>query len=87
MFKRGEAMPVAMVLGGDPLCVFYGGMEAVVGIEVVQLGIYIGGALGGVLRIALTRLPIASAPEWPWVTLAINLVGDGIRDALDPRQR
>ena len=27
-FKRGEPMPVAMVLGGDPLCFFYGGLEA-----------------------------------------------------------
>src|SRR5438477_8684896 len=27
-FKRGEAMPVAMVLGGDPIAFFYGGVEA-----------------------------------------------------------
>ena len=26
-FKRGEPMPVAMVLGGDPLAFFYGGIE------------------------------------------------------------
>ena len=27
-FKRGEKMPVAMVVGGDPLAFFYGGVEA-----------------------------------------------------------
>jgi len=26
-FKRGEPMPVAMVVGGDPLAFFYGGLE------------------------------------------------------------
>ncbi len=30
--KRGEPMPVAMVLGGDPLCFFYGGLEAPYGV-------------------------------------------------------
>jgi CrcB protein len=37
--------------------------------------VFAGGATGAVARIALERLPIAGAPSWPWVTLAINLVG------------
>ena len=27
-FKRGEPMPIAMVVGGDPIAFFYGGVEA-----------------------------------------------------------
>ena len=34
-----------------------------------------GGALGAILRIALTKLPVAGAPSWPWITLAINIAG------------
>lgn len=37
--------------------------------------IFAGGALGAVLRIALSRLPVAGAPSWPWITLAVNLAG------------
>ncbi len=37
--------------------------------------IFAGGAIGAILRIALSRLPVAGAPAWPWVTLAINLAG------------
>src|SRR5581483_1937504 len=37
--------------------------------------IFAGGAIGAVLRIALSRLPVAGAPGWPLVTLAINLAG------------
>jgi len=39
------------------------------------LAIFTGGASGAVARIALSRLPVAGAPSWPWVTLGINLVG------------
>jgi CrcB protein len=39
------------------------------------LAIFAGGAVGAVLRIALARLPVATAPSWPWVTLSINVVG------------
>ena len=31
-FKRNEPMPVAMVLGGDPLAFFHGGLEAPYGV-------------------------------------------------------
>jgi CrcB protein len=37
--------------------------------------IFVGGALGAVLRVALNRLPVAGAPSWPWITLAINIAG------------
>lgn len=37
--------------------------------------IFIGGAMGATARVALTRLPVASAPSWPWITLAVNLAG------------
>lgn len=37
--------------------------------------IFAGGAVGAVLRIALSRLPVAGAPSWPWITLAINVGG------------
>jgi CrcB protein len=37
--------------------------------------IFAGGALGAVLRIALSKLPVSGAPSWPWITLAINIGG------------
>src|SRR5436305_12145469 len=39
------------------------------------LAIFAGGAVGAVLRIALSRLPVAGAPSWPWITLAVNVGG------------
>jgi fluoride exporter len=39
------------------------------------LAIFAGGAVGAALRIALGRLPVAAAPSWPWITLAINVAG------------
>ena len=42
-FKRGEPMPVAMVLGGDPLCFFYGGLEAPYGVFEIDV---VGGLRG-----------------------------------------
>jgi CrcB protein len=37
--------------------------------------IFAGGAMGALARIALTRLPVDGAPDWPWVTLGVNLAG------------
>ena len=37
--------------------------------------IFVGGAMGATARVALTRLPVAGAPSWPWIMLAINLAG------------
>lgn len=37
--------------------------------------VFVGGAIGATARIALSRLPVAGAPSWPWITLAINVVG------------
>jgi CrcB protein len=31
--------------------------------------------MGATARIALIRLPVAGAPSWPWITLAVNLAG------------
>ena len=42
-FKRGEPMPVVMVLGGDPLCFFYGGLEAPYGVFEIDV---VGGLRG-----------------------------------------
>src|SRR5947209_16597361 len=39
------------------------------------VAIFTGGAVGALLRVALGRLPVAGAPSWPWITLAINLAG------------
>jgi CrcB protein len=37
--------------------------------------VFVGGAAGALARIALGRLPVAGAPSWPWITMAINLGG------------
>jgi CrcB protein len=37
--------------------------------------VFAGGAAGTLARIALSRLPVADAPSWPWITLAVNLGG------------
>ena len=42
-FKRGEKMPIAMVVGGDPLAFFYGGVEAPYGTFEIDI---IGGMRG-----------------------------------------
>src|SRR5579859_2153920 len=39
------------------------------------LAIFAGGVAGAVARVALSRLPVAGAPSWPWITLAVNLGG------------
>jgi UbiD family decarboxylase len=62
-FKRGEPMPVAMVVGGDPLAFFYGGMEAPYGTFEFDM---IGGLRGRperMVRGKITGLPIPAKAE------------------------
>jgi len=62
-WKRGEAMPVAMVLGGDPLSFFYGGLEAPYGTFELDI---VGGLRGRpmkMIRGPLTGLPFPAAAE------------------------
>lgn len=37
--------------------------------------VFAGGALGAAVRVWLGRHFTAAAPDWPWVTLAINITG------------
>ncbi len=37
--------------------------------------VFAGGAAGALARIWLSRLPVAGAPSWPWITLSVNLAG------------
>jgi UbiD family decarboxylase len=62
-FKRGEPMPVAMVVGGDPLAFFFGGLEAPYGVFEFDL---IGGVRGRpekMVRGKITGLPIPANAE------------------------
>jgi len=62
-FKRGEPMPVAMVVGGDPLAFFYGGLEAPYGTFEFDI---IGGLRGRpekMVRGKVTGLPIPANAE------------------------
>jgi UbiD family decarboxylase len=62
-FARGEAMPVAMVLGGDPLSFFYGGMEAPYGVFELDI---IGGMRGRPVKMVrgkVTGLPFPADAE------------------------
>jgi hypothetical protein len=62
-FKRGEPMPVAMVLGGDPLTFFYGGIEAPHGTFEIDI---VGGLRGRptkMVRGKITGLPFPAAAE------------------------
>jgi 4-hydroxy-3-polyprenylbenzoate decarboxylase len=62
-FKRGEPMPVAMVVGGDPLAFFYGGLEAPYGTFEFDM---VGGLRGRpekMVRGKVTGLPIPAAAE------------------------
>ena len=46
----------------------------------------LGGGLGASMRYALTVwLDARHATAFPWGTLAVNFVGDAVRDVLDPR--
>jgi UbiD family decarboxylase len=61
--KRGEPMPVAMVLGGDPLSFFYGGLEAPYGVFELDI---VGGLRGKptkMVRGKITGLPIPANAE------------------------
>ena len=62
-FKRGEKMPVAMVVGGDPLAFFYGGVEAPYGTFELDI---IGGMRGRptkMVRGKVTGLPFPANAE------------------------
>jgi 4-hydroxy-3-polyprenylbenzoate decarboxylase len=62
-FSRGEPMPVVMVLGGDPLCFFLGGLEAPWGVFEVDL---VGGLRGRAVKMVrgkITGLPFPAAAE------------------------
>jgi UbiD family decarboxylase len=62
-FKRNELMPVAMVLGGDPLAFFHGGMEAPYGVFELDL---VGGLRGKPMQMVrgkVTGLPFPAAAE------------------------
>ena len=62
-FKRGEPMPVAMVLGGDPLSFFYGGLEAPYGVFEIDI---VGGLRGRPMKMVrgkVTGLPFPAGAE------------------------
>ncbi len=62
-WARGEAMPVAMVLGGDPLAFFYGGVEAPYGTFELDI---VGGMRGRptkMVRGKFTGLPFPANAE------------------------
>ena len=61
--KRGEPMPVAMVLGGDPLSFFYGGLEVPYGTFELDV---VGGLRGKPMQMVkgkATGLPFPAAAE------------------------
>ena len=62
-FKRGAAMPLVMVLGGDPLAFFYGGTEAPYGVFEIDM---VGGLRGHPVRMVkgrVTGLPFPADAE------------------------
>ena len=62
-FARGEAMPLVMVLGGDPLAFFYGGMEAPYGVFELDI---VGGMRGKPVKMVrgkVTGLPFPANAE------------------------
>jgi UbiD family decarboxylase len=62
-FKRGEKMPVVMVLGGDPLAFFYGGTEAPYGVFELDI---VGGLRGKPVKMVkgkVTGLPFPANAE------------------------
>jgi UbiD family decarboxylase len=61
--RRGEPMPVVMVLGGDPLSFFYGGLEAPYGVFELDV---VGGVRGRPVKMVrgpITGLPMPAAAE------------------------
>ena len=62
-WKRGEKLPIAMVVGGDPLAFFYGGVEAPYGVFELDI---IGGMRGRptkMVRGKVTGLPFPANAE------------------------
>ena len=62
-FARGEPLPVAMVLGGDPLAFFFGGLEAPYGVFELDL---VGGLRGRPVKMVrgrVTGLPFPANAE------------------------
>jgi UbiD family decarboxylase len=62
-FAKGEAMPLVMVLGGDPLAFFYGGMEAPYGVFEIDI---VGGLRGRPVKMVrgkVTGLPFPANAE------------------------
>src|SRR6476620_223570 len=62
-FKRGEPLPVAMVLGGDPIAFFFGGLEAPYGVFELDL---VGGIRGRPVKMVrgkVTGLPFPANAE------------------------
>jgi 4-hydroxy-3-polyprenylbenzoate decarboxylase len=62
-FKRGEPMPIAMVVGGDPIAFFYGGVEAPYGTFELDI---VGGMRRRPTRMVrgkVTRLPFPANAE------------------------
>jgi UbiD family decarboxylase len=62
-FKRGEPLPVAMVIGGDPLAFFFGGLEAPYGVFELDL---VGGLRGRPVKMVrgkVTGLPFPANAE------------------------
>lgn len=62
-FKRGEKMPVVMVVGGDPISFFYGGVEAPYGVFELDI---VGGMRGRPTKMVkgkITGLPFPANAE------------------------
>jgi UbiD family decarboxylase len=62
-WKRGEPLPIAMVLGGDPIAFFYGGIEAPYGVFELDI---VGGMRGRPTRMVrgkVTGLPFPADAE------------------------
>jgi UbiD family decarboxylase len=62
-FKRGEPLPVVMVLGGDPIAFFFGGLEAPYGVFELDL---VGGLRGRPVKMVrgkVTGLPFPANAE------------------------
>ena len=62
-FKKGEPLPIVMVLGGDPLAFFYGGTEAPYGVFELDI---VGGLRGRAVKMVtgrVTGLPIPANAE------------------------
>jgi len=62
-FARGEPMPIVMVLGGDPLAFFYGGLEAPHGVFEIDLVGALRGRAAEMVRGKITGLPFPARAE------------------------